>query len=484
MLARRTRPWSLAATLLVAACSTTQPPHMAKLSVTTIAASGAQPGPSAAAGGTTGTPASGSNDGSASVAPGQSANPSSAAPSGSPVTGPSSAGNTSPLPSASASSFGSPSSAPSPSASQPDAGGGVEHQAPSSAPSATSSVGTVPNVPSVSTYAGRGQAGFIDTDAADAEFTAPQALVLQGQTALFVGDSGDNRIRRIDLSNKNVTTIAGNGAAAYQDGIGQNTSFRTIRGLAFDGSGNLYVADFGNNCIREIGLQDLSNANVSTFAGIQGSPGNQDTMAASATFHGVWGLAVSGSTMFVADQGNHCIRAIDLSSPGNPVTTYAGNLGSPGNQDGPASSATFQSPAGLALDAAGRLYVSDIGNHNIRLIDTTDPAHTVSTIAGAGPGNNGLLNADGTNAKFDQPGYLTVGPDGNLYVSDTNNNVIREVSLASSAHTVTTWAGAGMAGFLDATAPNAQFDHPAALLWNGSSLLLADPHNARVRVVQ
>jgi sugar lactone lactonase YvrE len=189
---------------------------------------------------------------------------------------------------------------------------------------------------------------------------------------------------------------------------------------------------------------------------------------------------VVGRTLYVADAGNAQIRTVDLDAA--MVGTYAGT-GTAGGADGAAlTTASFTTPKGLALASGNTMYVADAGTHTIRRIDGPDPNHAVTTVAGKGA--LGFLDADGTNAAFNAPSGLVVGTDGNLYVADTGNHLIRRIDLASAGKTVTTWAGVGVAGFFDGPPSSAKFSTPVGLAWLGSGLVVADSGNFRVRQIQ
>jgi sugar lactone lactonase YvrE len=176
---------------------------------------------------------------------------------------------------------------------------------------------------------------------------------------VYVADTGNNRIRKITPSG-NVTTLAGSGSFGYADGQGTAASFYEPTGVAVDGSGNVYVADKGNNRIRKI----TPSGNVTTLAG-SGSRGYGEGQGTSASFSGTYGLAVDGSgNVYVADNGNNRIRKI---TPSGNVTTLAGS-GSYGSTDGPGTSASFNSSTGVAVDGSGNVYVADMFNHRIRKI--------------------------------------------------------------------------------------------------------------------
>jgi sugar lactone lactonase YvrE len=192
--------------------------------------------------------------------------------------------------------------------------------------------------------------------------------------------------------------------------------------VAVDASGNVYVADAGDNMVRMITPAAL----VSTFAG---------NTAGNMVFNNPTGVAADAAgNIFAANYLNNNI--LKINSAGT-VSTLAGT-GQPGSNNGPDSSATFYFPNSIAVDAAGNIYVADGVNNLIRKIT---PGGTVSTLAGSGTA--GATDSTGTAASFNGPTGLAVDAGGNVYVADTNNNLIRRITPAGA---VTTIAGTGQAG--------------------------------------
>jgi sugar lactone lactonase YvrE len=191
-------------------------------------------------------------------------------------------------------------------------------------------------------------------------FADPFGVVLDQQGNLYVADGGDNNsIRKIDLAGVS-TTLAG-GEEGYAEGAGKAAAFNTPSGLAIDAAGNLYVADTGNNAIRKVTPAGV----VSTLAG-DGLAGNKDGNGAGAQFNGPIGVAVDADgVVYVADTYNDRIRRIAVHGD---VTTIAGGKRA-GMADGAAAQALFDTPTGLAISAAGELYIADTGNSAIRKLD-------------------------------------------------------------------------------------------------------------------
>ena len=309
-------------------------------------------------------------------------------------------------------------------------------------------------IPFVSTYAGTGVIGSLDGPALNATFHYPRGLELDSSGNLYVADFYNNKIRIIH-SNGTVSTYAGTGVSGSLDGPALNATFYHPFGLELDSSGNLYVADYRNHKIRII----YSNGTVSTFAGTD-ARGSLDGPASSATFFFLYDIELDPhGNLYVADYGNNKIRIIYSNGT---VSTFAGT-GARGSLDGPALNATFNYPRGLELDSSGNLYVADYRNHKIRIIHSNG---TVSTYAGTG--GYGSLDGPALNATFNYPSGLELDSSGNLYVTDTGNHKIR---IIYSNGTVSTFAGTGASGSLDGPALNATFYYPFGLELDSSGNL-------------
>ena len=283
----------------------------------------------------------------------------------------------------------------------------------------------------VTTVAGNGMQGSVNSTTANSSFNGPTGLCLDATGNIYIADNNNNQIRLISAGN--VTTVAGSDSIGAVDGIGANAYFFGPTGIVNDASGNLYVTDAGNNLIRKI---VASSGQVSTLTG-NINPGAANGAFSSATFNNPGGIAIDAAgNLYVADLLNNLIRGINIA--GQQVTTIAGNSDTTADRDGVDSTALFYYPTSVAVDASGNIYVAEYVTNVIRKISASG---TVSTFAGNGQA--GLVDSTGTAAEFDGPSGLAIDKSGNLYVADTYNNAIRKITPAG---VVTTIAGSGKAG--------------------------------------
>ena len=220
-----------------------------------------------------------------------------------------------------------------------------------------------------------------------------------------------------------------------------------------------------------------ANAKVSTIAGSSGVAGFADGNGSQARFNRISGVAVGpDDSIYVADTENQRIRVVRQTGTGSSTTwtvsTLAGN-GTAGFADGPGASAMFNNPNGVAVDAAGVVYVADTANNRVRRIGTDGAVSTV-----AGDSTTGLQNGPGSQARFNAPQGVAVDSQGNIYVADTGNAAVRKIDLGG---TVTTLAGDGTVGSTDS--PNARFDGVVGIAVEGQNVYvyLADTGNHRIR---
>ncbi|HEU0115592.1 MAG TPA: hypothetical protein VFQ80_12990, partial [Thermomicrobiales bacterium] len=327
----------------------------------------------------------------------------------------------------------------------------------------------------VTTLAGMaGQRGAADGIGANALFAAPYGIASDGAGNLYVTDGDNHEIRKVVIATGAVTTLTG---AANQpgsaDGTGAGVGLDNPAGIASDGAGNLYVADSAHNGIRKL---VIATGAVTTIAGA-GWPDSTDGIGGDAAFDNPTGIAGDGAgNLYVTDTGNSTIRKIVIAT--GAVTTVAGAAGQPGSADGIGAAAGFSSPAGIAGDGAGNLYVADTANSTIRMLVIATGA--VSTLAGAA-GQLGSADEKGAAASFRYPSAVAVDGAGNLYVSDAGNSTIRKIVVATGA--VTTIAGAArQPGSADGTGIAARFGYPYGIAVDGgNNLYVADTGNGTIR---
>lgn len=305
----------------------------------------------------------------------------------------------------------------------------------SSSGSGSSTLYPMPNI--VTTFAGTGSSGLVNTGTnTRASFNSPLGLAIDSADTLYVADTSNHCIRKITPQGV-VTTLAGSGNEGSSNGTGTAASFRRPTGIAVDSTGNVYVTDRDNHLIRKITPQGV----VSTLAG-SGSSGSVDAAGINASFNTPFGITTdSTGNVFVADYGNHTIRRI---TPTGVVTTIAGKAGSTGTTNGVGACARFNSPAAIAFDSNGSLYVAERNSNVVRKITFTVPSSnsatsalcavsdtsviaTVTSIAGTGQA--GYANGMGLASQFNSPQGLCFSSTGVLYVADANNNLIRSITI-------------------------------------------------------
>jgi sugar lactone lactonase YvrE len=321
----------------------------------------------------------------------------------------------------------------------------------------TTSTGLSAIVTAVTTLAGSGAAGYADGSGTTAQFNNPQGIAVDVSGKIYVADSYNNRIRTVTGAGT-VNTFAGSGALGYTEGNGLSAAFYGPNGVAADVQGNIYIADLGNNVIRKITAAGV----VSTFAG-NGTAGFINGTGTSSEFNNPAGIAADvAGNIYVADLGNNAIRKITAAGV---VTTLAG-VKTAGYVDATGTAAAFNHPNGVAVDAAGNVYVADQSNSAIRKI-TADGV--VTTIAG-GPTQTGLLN---------YPAGIALDKDGNIYIADEGGRIME----CTTANVLYILAGSlNVPGFVNGAGTTALFNNPQAITVDANNnIYVADQGNNCIR---
>jgi len=347
----------------------------------------------------------------------------------------------------------------------------------------------------ITTVAGTYTYGYTGDEgqAVAAELNNPYGIVIDGVGNIYISDQNNNRIRKINTAGI-ISTIAGSGTQGYSGDGGAATlaSFYSPEGLSFDGAGNLYIADWYNNVVRMINTAGIIN----TVAGNGTASYNGDGGAATAAgLNRPSGITFdSESNMYIADEINNVIRRVNTAGI---ISTFVGNgyaagttSGSYGGDGGQATAAGLYYPRGLAFDGIGNMYFADQGNNFIRKVNTSG---IISSFAGSGiPANNFGYSGDGgaaTAAKLYNPSGLALDGEGNVYIVDSENNVIRKINTAGIISTVVGNgfdAGLGSGGYSgdEGFSTSAELSLPRGLAFDGvGNMYIADYLNNRIRKV-
>jgi sugar lactone lactonase YvrE len=332
----------------------------------------------------------------------------------------------------------------------------------------------------VTTIAGTGPSGFAgdNVPAASSTLASPMGLAAAADGRILFAERDSHRVRA--LANGTLTTVAGDGIARFggDNGPALDATFRLVEGVAADSAGNLFVSDSGNNRIRKVdgatGVVTTIAGNGTTAFGVDGVP---------ATVVGLDGpsdvvVDANGNVIF-SDTHHHRVRSVDTEGKihtivGNGVAGFAG-------EGGPATAAQIASPTGLALDSSGALYIADFDNHRIRKVDA---AGNIGTVAGDG---NGGFNGDGlaaTATSLFNPTDVAFDSAGNMMIADMRNHRVRRLDVASG--TIGTIAGTGQDlssdDFIPAVTATLKFPTDVAVDAEGN-VLIADSGSNRIRRV-
>lgn len=328
----------------------------------------------------------------------------------------------------------------------------------------------------------------------------PSDIIFDPSGLLYISDTVNNRIRQVNLSTGIINLFAGDGTLGY---AGDGTSVALVgggtvelsgpTGIAFDGSGNLYIADYFNYVIREVNTKGIISTvagDNSLGAGFAGDLGP----ALSAQFSRPAGVAVdSAGNMYIADPDNNVVRVVCANQTpiacqgvaAGDINTFAGNFATGANytgDGGPPTKALLNNPVAVLLDAGGNLYISDSGNSVIRKV-TPGPNSIITTVAGNGNFGYSGDGAAATSAELSDPKGIALDSAGNLYIADHDNSVIRMVEPTKGF--IYTIAGNHTFGYNGDGGPatSAQLNFPSGVAAYSGQIYIADNQNNVIRVL-
>ena len=332
----------------------------------------------------------------------------------------------------------------------------------------------------ITTVAGNGTGGFAGDGGAatSANMAGPIWVALDSSQDLYISDSGNNRIRKV--SGGKISTYAGKGGAAYAGDGGQAASaqFSSPYGIWVDAKGNLDVADLGNQVVRQITPAGVINTIAgSNQFGYSGDGGP----ATAAELNQPFSVATDATgNLYISDKGNNRVRIV---TPDGNINTFLGtNWTVTGCANQPNSNVTVQTPLGLATDAAGNLYIADSQNQCIREVTT---GGNVQTVAGSGTAGISGDGGPATSAKLNRPYAAVLDSYGDIFIADYNNSRVRMVTPDGTINTIAGGTGVGYTG--DNTgipATNAKLNFPTSVaVDNSGHIYIADYGNNVVRML-
>jgi len=285
----------------------------------------------------------------------------------------------------------------------------------------------------IATIAGNGSANYSGDNgpAAAAQLNLPQNLSLDAAGNLFVSDYNNFRVRKIAAADASIATVAGNGTSGWSGDGGAATAAQlgTYLHVATDATGNLYIADSEDHRVRKV----ATNGTISTFAGngTQGFGGDGGA-ATSAQLNSPVGIAFDGAgNLYIAEQLGQRVRKV---ATDGTISTFAGNGNSNFSGDGGlATAASLSFPRAVAADAAGNVYIADTSNSRIRKVGADGK---ISTIAGNGTQGYAGDNGAAIDAQLNGPSAIKIDRTDNLYIADTNNHRVRKVSADGKIATI------------------------------------------------
>jgi sugar lactone lactonase YvrE len=336
----------------------------------------------------------------------------------------------------------------------------------------------------ISTIAGNGVATYAGDGgpAVDASLKNPWGLWVDAPGNIYIADTANQRIRKVDIDTGIIDTVSGNGFSGYtgDGGPAGDATLKDPGDVCVNAAGNIIIADTVNNCIREVYAE---TGLISTIAGEASGGFSGDGVPAIATklyTPGDISRDASGH-FYIADTENHRIRKVNVVT--GIIETVAGNgLRSYSGDGGPATEAALRLPTSVSIDASGSIFIADTENHRIRKVNYD--TGVITTVAGNG--NSGFSGDDvaATSTRLNKPHGVYVDDFGNIFIADTENSRIRKVDADTGM--ITTIAGNGDRGYAgdDGPATAAELNKPNDL-WVDTSgnLFIADTENHRIRKV-
>ena len=336
--------------------------------------------------------------------------------------------------------------------------------------------------------------GVINTVAGDTEWiyredgvaaTAASIFLPGGITEdaagnLYISDTNNNRVRRVDAQTGLISTIAGTGTPAFSGdgGLATSANISSPAGILVDGAGDVYFADTGNQCVRRI---DAFSGVITTVAGTGGHQGytGDSGPATAALLTSPEGLALdTQGNLYIADSGNNVIREVNATS--GVITTVAGTGAAGDTGDGgSATQAKLATPNGVFVGSDNSIYIADLNNNRIRKVTSG----IISTIAGNGVRGFSGDGSSPTSAELNAPAAVMLDPAGNIYIADSGNNCVREIAVGGSISTI---AGNGSEQFAGDGGPATQagfYDVDSIFFDQNGNLLVADSFHNRIRTI-
>lgn len=336
----------------------------------------------------------------------------------------------------------------------------------------------------ITTVAGTGIQGYSGDGslATSANLNNPIEVAVDSSGNIYFADFSNQRIRKVTASTGIITTVAGNGILGYGgDGsAATSANLNNPYGVALDVSGNIYIVDRNNHRIRKV---TASTGIISTVAGNGiAAFGGDGSAATLANINFPRGLAVDGTgNIYITDQGNHRIRKVTAST--GIISTVAGNgTYGYGGDGSAATSANLKNPVGLTIDGSGNIYIADALNHRIRKV--TALTGIISTVAGNGTGAYGGDGSVATSANLNNPNGIAFDNSGNIYIADASNFRIRKITVSTGI--ISSVAGNGTASYRGdgSAATLANLHNPTDVVVDGSgNIFIADFYNHRIRKI-